>query len=90
VTFFRRGVAPAVAITSVGSPTTSAVQTIKGTVDVADVGSTVELLDGSTQIELRRRRVERRLERQRHTGQSGRERADRATPMLRARTSRMR
>jgi beta-glucanase (GH16 family) len=75
VTFVLHSVAPTVAITSVGSTTTSAVQTIKGTVDVADAGSTVELLDGSTHRP-RRRRVERRLERQRHTGQSGRERAD--------------
>jgi uncharacterized protein with von Willebrand factor type A (vWA) domain len=39
-----------VAITSSRSTTTSAAQTIKVTVDVADAGSTVKILDGSTQI----------------------------------------
>jgi hypothetical protein len=42
--------APTMAITSGGSTTTLAAQTIKGTVDIADAGSTVKLLDGSTQI----------------------------------------
>jgi cysteinyl-tRNA synthetase, unknown class len=42
--------APAVAITSKGVTTTSAAQTITGTVDVADAGSTVTILDGATKI----------------------------------------
>jgi cysteinyl-tRNA synthetase len=42
--------APAVAITSKGGTTTSAAQTITGTVDVADAGSTVTILDGATKI----------------------------------------
>jgi cysteinyl-tRNA synthetase, unknown class len=45
-----RGTAPAVAITSKGGTTTSAAQTIAGTVDVADAGSTVTVLDGATKI----------------------------------------
>jgi cysteinyl-tRNA synthetase, unknown class len=42
--------APAVAITSKGVTTTSAAQTITGTVDVADAGSIVTILDGATKI----------------------------------------
>ena len=44
------GTAPAVMITSAGGTTTSAAQTVKGTVDVADAGSTVKILDGTTEI----------------------------------------
>jgi cysteinyl-tRNA synthetase, unknown class len=44
------GTAPAVAITSKGVTTASAAQTITGTVDVADAGSTVTILDGATKI----------------------------------------
>jgi cysteinyl-tRNA synthetase, unknown class len=44
------GTPPAVAITSKGGTTTSAAQTITGTVDVADAGSTVTILDGTTKI----------------------------------------
>lgn len=44
------GTPPAVAITSKGGTTTSAAQTITGTVDVADGGSTVTILDGTTKI----------------------------------------
>ncbi len=44
------GTAPAVKITSAGATTTTAAQTIKGTVDVADAGSTVKILDGTKQI----------------------------------------
>jgi len=43
-------VAPTVAITSAGGAMTQAAQTIAGTVDVADAGSTVKLLDGTTQV----------------------------------------
>jgi len=43
-------VAPTVAITSAGGTMTQAAQTITGTVDVADAGSTVNLLDGTTQV----------------------------------------
>ena len=42
--------APTVAITSAGGTTASSAQTITGTVDVADAGSTVTVLDGTTQI----------------------------------------
>jgi cysteinyl-tRNA synthetase, unknown class len=42
--------APAVAITSKGVTTASAAQTITGTVDVTDAGSTVTILDGTTKI----------------------------------------
>jgi hypothetical protein len=42
--------APTVAITSAGQTVTSASQTIAGTVDAADAGSTVKVLDGTTQI----------------------------------------
>ncbi len=42
--------APTVKITSVGGTTSSAAQTVKGTVDIADAGSTVKILDGKTQI----------------------------------------
>jgi hypothetical protein len=42
--------APTVAITSAGGTVTSASQTIGGTVDAADAGSTVKVLDGTTQI----------------------------------------
>jgi hypothetical protein len=42
--------APTVAITSAGGTVTSASQTIVGTVDAADAGSTVKVLDGTTQI----------------------------------------
>jgi cysteinyl-tRNA synthetase, unknown class len=41
---------PVVTITSKGGATTSAAQTIMGTVDVADAGSTVTILDGTTKI----------------------------------------
>ena len=44
------GAPPTVAITSKGVTTTSAAQTITGTVDVADAGSTVTILDGATKI----------------------------------------
>ena len=40
--------APAVAITSAGGATNQAVQTITGTVDIADAGATVTILDGAT------------------------------------------
>ncbi|MDI9847766.1 hypothetical protein QM467_06830 [Rhodoblastus sp. 17X3] len=42
--------APTVTITSVGATTTQASQTITGTVDLADAGSTVNVLDGTTKI----------------------------------------
>ncbi len=42
--------APTVTITSAGRTTNSAAQTITGTVDVADAGSTVTILDGTTRI----------------------------------------
>ena len=42
--------APTVAITSTGGTVTSAAQTISGTVDVADAGTTVKVLEGTTQI----------------------------------------
>ncbi len=42
--------APTVTITSKGGTTTAAAQTITGTVDVADAGSTVTVLDGTTKI----------------------------------------
>jgi beta-glucanase (GH16 family) len=42
--------APTVAITNAGGSVTTASQTINGTVDLADAGSTVKVLDGSTQI----------------------------------------
>jgi hypothetical protein len=42
--------APTVTITSAGGTTTQASQTITGTVDVADAGSTVKVFDGTTQI----------------------------------------
>jgi hypothetical protein len=42
--------APTVTITSVGATTTQASQTIAGTVDLADAGSTVNVLDGTTKI----------------------------------------
>jgi hypothetical protein len=48
VTFDLHSGAPTVAITSGGSTTASTAQTIKGTVDVADAGSTVKVLEGST------------------------------------------
>jgi Right handed beta helix region/FG-GAP-like repeat len=41
---------PTVAIASAGGTVTSAAQTIGGTVDVADAGSTVTVLDGTTKI----------------------------------------
>ena len=41
---------PTVTITSAGRSTSAAVQTIAGTVDVADAGSTVRILEGSKQI----------------------------------------
>jgi hypothetical protein len=41
---------PSVTITSTGVTTSSATQTITGTVDLADAGSTVTILDGSLQI----------------------------------------
>jgi parallel beta-helix repeat protein len=44
------GAAPTVKITSAGGMVTSAVQTITGTVDVADAGSQVTILDGTTPI----------------------------------------
>ena len=50
VTYTLHSVAPTVAITSAGGTTSSSAQTITGTVDVADAGSTVEVLDGTTQI----------------------------------------
>ena len=42
--------APVVAITSAGGPTNQAAQTITGTVDTADAGTTVTLLDGATAV----------------------------------------
>ena len=42
--------APTVAITSAGGTVTQAAQTIAGTVDVADAGSTVDVLDGTKQV----------------------------------------
>jgi hypothetical protein len=39
-----------VTISNLGATTSSAAQTIKGTVDLADAGSTVRILDGTTQI----------------------------------------
>ena len=42
--------APTVAITSTGGTVSSASQTVAGTVDVADAGSTVTVLDGTTSI----------------------------------------
>ncbi len=42
--------APTVTITSAGLTTNSAAQTIAGTVDTADAGSTVTVLDGTTKI----------------------------------------
>jgi hypothetical protein len=42
--------APTVTITSVGATTTQASQTITGTVDLADAGSSVNVLDGTTKI----------------------------------------
>ena len=42
--------APTVAITSAGGTVTAAAQTITGTVDVADAGSTVKVFDGTAQI----------------------------------------
>jgi cysteinyl-tRNA synthetase, unknown class len=41
---------PTVTITSKGGTTTAAAQTITGTVDVADAGSTVTVLDGTTKL----------------------------------------
>ena len=42
--------APVVAITSAGGPTNQAAQTITGTVDIADAGTTVTLLDGTSAL----------------------------------------
>jgi hypothetical protein len=42
--------APKLTITSVGATTSQASQTITGTVDLADAGSTVNILDGTTKI----------------------------------------
>ncbi len=50
VTYTLGTAAPTVKITSVGGAVSSAGQTITGTVDVADAGSTVKILDGTTQI----------------------------------------
>ncbi|UQR65125.1 Ig-like domain-containing protein [Bradyrhizobium sp. C-145] len=50
VVFTLDTVAPTVAITSSGGLTNQASQTIAGTVDVADAGSTVKIFDGATQI----------------------------------------
>ena len=47
---FPSGSQPIVTITSTGGTTSSAAQTITGTVDVADAGSTVKILDGTTQV----------------------------------------
>jgi cysteinyl-tRNA synthetase, unknown class len=44
------GSPPTVAITNAGGTTTSATQTITGTVDVADAGTTVSVLDGTQSI----------------------------------------
>src|SRR5208337_1544238 len=41
---------PTVAITSTGGTVTSIAQTVAGTVDLADAGSTVRVFDGTTQI----------------------------------------
>jgi hypothetical protein len=41
---------PTVAITSAGGTVAQASQTISGTVDVADAGSTVKIFDGTTQV----------------------------------------
>src|SRR5271166_1687433 len=41
---------PTVAITSTGGTVTSRAQTVAGTVDLADAGSTVNIYDGTTQI----------------------------------------
>ena len=43
-------VAPTVAITSAGGTVAQAAQTISGTVDVADAGSTVKIFDGTAQV----------------------------------------
>ncbi len=45
-----QGTAPTVAITSAGGTVNSAVQTVTGTVDVADAGSEVTVLEGTTPI----------------------------------------
>ena len=50
VTYTLHSVAPTVKITSTGAKTRSAAQTITGTVDVADAGSTVTILDGTTKV----------------------------------------
>ena len=50
ITDTLHSVVPTVAITSAAVTTSSSAQTITGTVDVADAGSTVKILDGTTQI----------------------------------------
>ncbi|HEY7844689.1 MAG TPA: Ig-like domain-containing protein, partial [Bradyrhizobium sp.] len=42
--------APSIAITNTGGATNQAVQTISGTVDVADAGATVTIFDGTTAV----------------------------------------
>ncbi|MDI9846471.1 family 16 glycosylhydrolase [Rhodoblastus sp. 17X3] len=50
VTFNLTTAAPTVAITSAGGTVAQASQTISGTVDIADAGSTVKILDGTAQV----------------------------------------
>ncbi|SEF14667.1 Ig-like domain (group 3) [Rhizobiales bacterium GAS191] len=49
LTFTLDTTAPVVAITSAGGATNQAAQTVSGTVDIADAGSTVTVFDGATQ-----------------------------------------
>ena len=42
--------APVVTISNTGGPTNQATQTLTGTVDMADAGSTVKVFDGTTQV----------------------------------------
>ena len=50
LTFTLDTTAPSIAITSAGGPTNQANQTITGTVDVADAGTTVTIFDGTTAV----------------------------------------
>ena len=50
MTFNLTTAAPTVAITSAGGTVAQAAQTISGTVDVADAGSTVKIFDGTAQV----------------------------------------
>ncbi len=50
VMFMLDTTAPSIAITNTGGATNQAVQTISGTVDVADAGATVTIFDGTTAV----------------------------------------